>query len=157
VRSTTKIRSKNNLYPHRHFTDHLMDVFERSLRESNLNYKILSFSICQLKNKTRMSSCNNPHIRGYKKNQSLKTQTELLGVGHCSSKKKPRRQTPPISASSNESSARVSSAGLKTSAEGCWRCASRQLRKRNRSTHEIKTAEDRTESCAEELKPTGWT
>jgi hypothetical protein len=27
ARSTTKIRSKNNLYPYRHFTEHLVDTF----------------------------------------------------------------------------------------------------------------------------------
>jgi hypothetical protein len=133
----TKIVSKNSLYPHKHFTEYLVGVFRKSPRESNLNYKTSKFSIRQLKSKIEMSSYNNPYTRSYKKKyRSLKT------LVTARARKRPWRQTPPISASRNESSARVTSAGLKTSAAGCWRCASRQLRKQNRSTHETKTTED---------------
>jgi hypothetical protein len=43
VRSTTKIDSKNSLYPHSHFTEHLVGAFEKSPRKSNLNHETLSF------------------------------------------------------------------------------------------------------------------
>jgi hypothetical protein len=52
ARSTTKIRSKNSLYPHRHFTEHLVGAFRKPPRECNLNCKTSRFSIRQLKNKT---------------------------------------------------------------------------------------------------------
>jgi hypothetical protein len=139
---STKNGSKNSLYPHRHFTEQLVGGFGKSPKESNLNYKTSRFLIRQLKSKTEMSSCNNPYTRSYKKYRSLKTQTELLALVTARARKRPWRQTPPSSASRNESSARVTSAELKTSAAGCWRCASRQLRKQNRSTHETKTTED---------------
>jgi hypothetical protein len=45
VRSTTKIDSKNSVYPHRHFTEHLMGVFGKSPRKSNLNHESLSLLI----------------------------------------------------------------------------------------------------------------
>jgi hypothetical protein len=51
----TKIRSKNNLYPHRHFTEHLVDAFGKSPRESDLNHETSSFSIQRLKNYTGAS------------------------------------------------------------------------------------------------------
>jgi hypothetical protein len=35
ARSTTKIRSRNNLYYHRHFTEHLVDVFRKQPVESD--------------------------------------------------------------------------------------------------------------------------
>jgi hypothetical protein len=34
-----KTGSKNNLYPHRHFTEHLMSTLRKSTRESDLNHK----------------------------------------------------------------------------------------------------------------------
>jgi hypothetical protein len=39
ARSTTKIDSKNGLYRHRHFTEHLLYVFGKSSRNSDLNHK----------------------------------------------------------------------------------------------------------------------
>jgi hypothetical protein len=42
ARSITKIRSKNNLYPHRHFTKHLMNAFRKPPWENNLNHETLS-------------------------------------------------------------------------------------------------------------------
>jgi hypothetical protein len=39
ARSTTKIDSKNGLYTHRHFTEHLLYVFKKSPRNSDLNHK----------------------------------------------------------------------------------------------------------------------
>jgi hypothetical protein len=47
-----KIGSKNSLYPHRHFTKHLMDVFGKSPWESNLNQEPSSLLIRWLKNDT---------------------------------------------------------------------------------------------------------
>jgi hypothetical protein len=45
VRSMTKIKMKSSLYPHRHFTEHLMDVFGKSPWESNLNHESSSLLI----------------------------------------------------------------------------------------------------------------
>jgi hypothetical protein len=56
-----KIRSKNNLYPHRHFTEQLVGAFEKTPRESDLNYKTLSFLIWQLKSRTGASPATIPH------------------------------------------------------------------------------------------------
>jgi hypothetical protein len=44
-RSTIKIGSKNSLYPHRYFTEHLVGAFEKSPRESDLNHKSSSLLI----------------------------------------------------------------------------------------------------------------
>jgi hypothetical protein len=55
VRLTTKIRSKNSLYPHRHFTEHLVGAFRKSPWESDLNHETSSFLIRQLNNYTRAS------------------------------------------------------------------------------------------------------
>jgi hypothetical protein len=57
-----KIESKNNLYSHMHFTEHLVGAFGKSARKSNLNHKSSSLLIRRLKNMTGMSSCNNPHV-----------------------------------------------------------------------------------------------
>jgi hypothetical protein len=51
----TKIGSKNSLYPHSHFTEHLIGAFEKSLRESDLNQESSSLLICQLKSYTGFS------------------------------------------------------------------------------------------------------
>jgi hypothetical protein len=61
MRSKTKIDSKNSLYSYRHFTEHLMDMFEKSPWESDFNYKISSFLIRQLKNMTETSPATIPH------------------------------------------------------------------------------------------------
>jgi hypothetical protein len=50
ARSTIRDRSKDSLYPHSHFTEHLVGAFRKSPRERNFNYKTSSFSIRQLKN-----------------------------------------------------------------------------------------------------------
>jgi hypothetical protein len=54
VRSTTKIRSKNSLYPHRYFTEQLVGAFGKSPRESDLNQEPSSLLIRRLKNHTRV-------------------------------------------------------------------------------------------------------
>jgi hypothetical protein len=46
----TNIRFRNNIYPHRHFTNHLVGVFEKSPRESDLNNESSSLLIRRLKN-----------------------------------------------------------------------------------------------------------
>jgi hypothetical protein len=51
----TKIKSKNNLYPHRHFTEHLVGAFGKSPRESDLNQELSSLLIRRLKNYTGFS------------------------------------------------------------------------------------------------------
>jgi signal recognition particle GTPase len=52
ARPTTKIGSRNSLYPHRHFTEHLVGTFEKSLLESDLAHETSSLLIQQLKNCT---------------------------------------------------------------------------------------------------------
>jgi hypothetical protein len=39
ARSTIEINSKNSLYPHSYFTEHLVRVFEKSPRENDLNHE----------------------------------------------------------------------------------------------------------------------
>jgi hypothetical protein len=53
-----KIGSKNSLYPHRHFTEHLVAVFGKSPRESNLNHESSSLLIRRLENNTGAHTCN---------------------------------------------------------------------------------------------------
>jgi hypothetical protein len=50
-----KIGLKTSFYPYRHFTEHLVDAFEKSPWDSDLNHKTSSFSIRQLKNNTGAS------------------------------------------------------------------------------------------------------
>jgi hypothetical protein len=45
VRSTTKIRSKNSLYPYRYFIEQLVGAFGKSPQESNLNHESSSLLI----------------------------------------------------------------------------------------------------------------
>jgi hypothetical protein len=45
VRLTTEIKSINNLYPHRHFTKHLVGAFRKPPRESNLDHETSSLLI----------------------------------------------------------------------------------------------------------------
>jgi hypothetical protein len=44
-RSTTRTRLKNSLSPLRHFTEYLVDVFEKLLRENNLEHNSSRLSI----------------------------------------------------------------------------------------------------------------
>jgi hypothetical protein len=39
----TKIESRNSLYPHMHFTEHLVGAFRKSPRENDLNKEPSSF------------------------------------------------------------------------------------------------------------------
>jgi hypothetical protein len=50
VISMRKIRSKLSLYPHRYFTEHLVDAFKKSPQESNLNQEPSNLWIRRLKN-----------------------------------------------------------------------------------------------------------
>jgi hypothetical protein len=52
VRLMMNIRSKNNIYTHRHFTKHLVGAFRKSPRESDLNNESSSLLIRRLKNDT---------------------------------------------------------------------------------------------------------
>jgi hypothetical protein len=52
MRSTTKIDSKNSLYPLRHFTEHLMGVFRKLPRKNNLDHESSRFLIWWLKSTT---------------------------------------------------------------------------------------------------------
>jgi hypothetical protein len=42
ARLTTKNQTKNSLYPHSHFTEHLIDAFKKSPRKNDLNYELSS-------------------------------------------------------------------------------------------------------------------
>jgi hypothetical protein len=52
VRSTTKLDSKNSLYPLSHFTEYLVGVFRKLPRKSDLNHEYSSLLIQRLKNQT---------------------------------------------------------------------------------------------------------
>jgi hypothetical protein len=72
----TKIDSKNSLYPHMHFTEHLVDVFRKSLRESDLNHKFSSLLIRRLKNNTGL------HLQQFAhKNQDKQKQRQFGDTG----------------------------------------------------------------------------
>jgi hypothetical protein len=55
ARSTTEINSKNSLYHHRHFNEHLVGAFRKSPRESDLNHESSSLLNRRLKNHTGIS------------------------------------------------------------------------------------------------------
>jgi hypothetical protein len=65
----TKIGSKNNLYPHRYFSEQLVDAFEKSPRESNLNHESSSLFIRWLKRYTNISLQQFIHRNKHKTNQ----------------------------------------------------------------------------------------
>jgi hypothetical protein len=76
ARSTIKIDSKNSLYPYRHFTEQLVDVFRKSPRESDLNHKSSSLLIRRLKNNT------GPHLQQFAhKNQDKQKQPQFGDTG----------------------------------------------------------------------------
>jgi hypothetical protein len=81
-KSTTKIDSKNSLYTHRHFTEHLVCAFEKPPRKNNLNHKSLSLLIRRLKNHTGMNSCNKSQTHDRKSqlkiNQTAVRWTEVI-------------------------------------------------------------------------------
>jgi hypothetical protein len=56
ARTTIKIGSKNNLYLHRHFTEHLVDAFRKPPWKSNLNHEFSSFLIRRLKRQHEQKS-----------------------------------------------------------------------------------------------------
>jgi hypothetical protein len=60
ARSTTKIRSKSGLYPHNHFTEHLVVTYEKSPWKSDLNHESSSLLFRRLKSYTA-SPCNGSH------------------------------------------------------------------------------------------------
>jgi hypothetical protein len=66
-----KNRSKNSLYPHSHFTEHLLDAYGKSPWEHNLNHEFSSLLIRRLNNYTEMSSCNNPYTRTRQIDESM--------------------------------------------------------------------------------------
>jgi hypothetical protein len=52
---TIKIGSRNNLYPHKHFTKQLVTTFRKSPQESDLNHEFSSLLIQRLKRFTENS------------------------------------------------------------------------------------------------------
>jgi hypothetical protein len=52
ARLTMKTGSKNSLYPHRHFTEHLVDAFGKSPWKSDLNHESSSLLIQRLESYT---------------------------------------------------------------------------------------------------------
>jgi hypothetical protein len=71
------IRSKNNIYPHRHFTKHLVGAFRKSPWESDLNNESSSLLIQWLKNDT-----GNPPARSFTKLGIPKLTTRDRWIGH---------------------------------------------------------------------------
>jgi hypothetical protein len=88
VRLTTKIRLKNNLYPYRHFTKHLMDAFEKSPQENALNSKSSSLLIWWLKSYTDIflrqfpqeHTTNHTKIKSFSKNRTWQSLRQLVAV-----------------------------------------------------------------------------
>jgi hypothetical protein len=70
ARLTIKIRSEINLYPHRHFTEYLVDAFGKSPQKIDLNYKTSSFLIRQLKNTHQLPPATVP-------NQMINSTTQI--------------------------------------------------------------------------------
>jgi hypothetical protein len=105
VRSTTKIESRNSLYPHRYFTEHLVGAFRKPPRERNSNHETLSLSIRWLKNYTGFSLQRFTHNRADSKWKSksamvvVKQQTcswtlwaAWAGMGHQATEKRISQQ-----------------------------------------------------------------
>jgi hypothetical protein len=74
-RLTTRINSKNSLYPLSHFTEHLVGVFGKVPWGNDLDHESSSFLIRQLKRHTRTSSCNNSYTRT-REQMKIKLETE---------------------------------------------------------------------------------
>jgi hypothetical protein len=68
-RSTTKIDSKNSLSPLRYFTEHLVSVFEKLLRENDLDHESLRLPIRWLN--------STPGITLQQSHRSLKGKSQL--------------------------------------------------------------------------------
>jgi hypothetical protein len=81
-KSMTKIDSKNSLYTHSHFTEHLVCAFEKPPWKNNLNHESLSLLIRRLKNHTGMNSCNKSQTHDRKSqlkiNQTTVRWTEVI-------------------------------------------------------------------------------
>jgi hypothetical protein len=70
ARPTTEIGSINGLYPHKYFTEYLVDVFMKSPWESDLNQELSSLLIGRLNNYTGIT-CNDSHNQIRRKNRNL--------------------------------------------------------------------------------------
>jgi hypothetical protein len=67
-----KIDLKNSLYPHRHFTEHLVSTFRKSPWESDLNHESSSLLIWWLKNYTEYSLQPSTHKKPKKSKERSK-------------------------------------------------------------------------------------
>jgi hypothetical protein len=78
VRSTTKIDSKNSLYPLSHFTEHLLVVFSKLPRERFRLENLKSFDL-ETQESHRLPPCNDSHTLQLrikqKSNHTANTQT----------------------------------------------------------------------------------
>jgi hypothetical protein len=70
VRSTTKIDSKNSLYPLRYFTEHLVGVFRKLPRENDLDHEFSSLLIRWLKSTTGIQPATIPMTTHRKSHQN---------------------------------------------------------------------------------------
>jgi hypothetical protein len=70
ARSTTEINSENSLFPHRYFTEHLMDVFRKS---EQFKPKTLEIFIRQLKKHT------GDHLQQFALQLLIQTQDQISG------------------------------------------------------------------------------
>jgi hypothetical protein len=78
VRSTTKIDLKNSLYPFRYFTEHLVDVFRKLLRENDLDHESSSLLIRWLKSTTGISLQQSPHTTSENRNHRVRQADALV-------------------------------------------------------------------------------
>jgi hypothetical protein len=76
----TKIGLKNNLYPQSYFTEHLMGVFGKPPRKSNLDNETSSFSIPAAQEKDRdLPATIRTTVQTESKN--IQAETAALGTG----------------------------------------------------------------------------
>jgi hypothetical protein len=87
ARLTIKIRSKNIIYPHRHFTEHLVCMFEESPLKNNLNHESSSFFCSDDSRVIPRYPYNNPshNTNAIEENTSWEEQSSVLRLTKASS------------------------------------------------------------------------
>jgi hypothetical protein len=158
-RLRTKIGSKNNLYPHRHFTEQLVGTFGKSPRESDLNQKSSSLLTRRLKNYINISLQQFTHniITQNESNHCQKSSSHtepntvrLTTLGHergdCSRDQEPSRQRRKQTDKSLSKHATEGSSGLQN--------GSGQGLPTVRPAHEVELIEDL--SGGERVGPADW-
>jgi hypothetical protein len=112
VRSSTKIRSKINFYPHRHFTEHLVGTFEKSPRESDLNMNPRVF--CSGDSRIIPASSLQQSTHKLEDTNGGETNTLKPGQAACLSRTRNRSQMKALSRRSNSSEKACSGAKQNT-------------------------------------------